>query len=79
MIAVFPDFISALPKQLRSAGAAHVKGTNYADALKRGGLDGISLVEASMKVFEGAARFAEWLQTKVLNIEEDKPPPMPLE
>lgn len=63
-------------QQLRSAGAVHGKETDYADALRRGRLDGLSLVSASMKVFEGTVRFVEWLQAKALNIKEDKPSPI---
>ncbi|HEV2047116.1 MAG TPA: hypothetical protein VGQ95_11020 [Chthoniobacterales bacterium] len=63
-------------QQLRSAGAAHGKGSNYAAALKRAGLDGLSLVDASMKIFQGAVAFVTWLQVKVLNIQDDGPPPI---
>jgi hypothetical protein len=55
-------------QQLRSTGAAHVKGTNYKEALKRGGLNGLSLIDASMKVFQGTINFIQWLQTNVLKI-----------
>lgn len=51
-------------QQLRSAGAAHGKGTNYTEALKRGKLEGLSMVDASMKVFQGAVSFVEWIQTQ---------------
>src|ERR1700689_5088643 len=36
-------------QNLRSGGAAHAKGSNYTKALKQSGLDGLPLVEASMK------------------------------
>jgi hypothetical protein len=55
-------------QQLRSTGAAHVKGTNYKEALKRSGLNGLSLIDASMKVFQGTINFIRWLQTNVLKI-----------
>ena len=53
---------------LRSTGAAHGKGTNYEKALKRGGLEGLPLIDASMKVFQGTVNFVQWVQTKVLKI-----------
>jgi hypothetical protein len=55
-------------QQLRSTGAAHVKGTNYKEALKRSGLEGLSLIDASMKVFQGTVNFIQWVQTKILKI-----------
>lgn len=55
-----------LVQELRSTGAAHSKGGNYKDALKKAGLDRLPLVEASMKVFAGTADFIEWLNTDVL-------------
>jgi hypothetical protein len=58
-------------QQLRSTGAAHVKGTNYKEALKRSGLNGLSLIDASMKVFQGTINFIQWLQTNVLKIALD--------
>lgn len=65
-------------QQLRSAGAAHGKGSNYAVALARAGLDGLSLVDASMKISRGAVTFVTWLQTEVLDIQDDGPPPIEL-
>jgi len=55
-------------QRLRSTGAAHVKGLNYKEALKRSGLEGLSLIDASIRVFRGTVTFLEWLQTKVLKI-----------
>jgi hypothetical protein len=61
---------------LRSGGAAHKKGENYISALKRGGIEGIALVDASMKVFQGAVDFVEWMLKEVLHIVDDGPPPL---
>lgn len=61
---------------MRSAGAAHKKGENYAAALKRGGIDGVALVDASMKLFQGAVDFIEWMLKDVLQIADDGPPPL---
>ena len=55
-------------QQLRSTGAAHGKGTNYEKTLKRSGLEGLSLIDRSLKVFHGAVNFVQWVQTKVLKI-----------
>lgn len=63
-------------QNLRSAGAAHGKGEKYVVALKRGGLEGMSLVDASMKVFQGAVNFIEWLRTDALKIPDEGPPPL---
>jgi hypothetical protein len=63
-------------QNLRSAGAVHIKGENYAAAIKRGGLEGLSLVDASLRVFRGAASFLEWIQTHVLKIQDTGPPPL---
>jgi hypothetical protein len=63
-------------QDLRSTGAAHIKGENYADALKKAGLGGLSFVDASMKVFQGAVDFVEWIRTNVLKIENRGPPPL---
>lgn len=63
-------------QQLRSAGAAHGKGSNYSVALTRAGLDDLSLVDASMKLFQGAVSVLTWLQTRVLDIQDDRPPPI---
>ena len=63
-------------QSLRSAGAAHKKGAKYTAALKRGGLDGLPLVEASMKVFQGVVDFISWMRTDVLQIADDGPPPL---
>ena len=62
-------------QSLRSAGAAHGKGEEYVAAMKRGGLQGLSLVDASMKVFQGAVNFVEWLRSEVLQITDSRPPP----
>ena len=61
---------------LRSTGAAHVKGEQYTGAMKRGGLEGLSLVDASMKVFQGAVNFLQWARSAVLKVEESGPPPL---
>ena len=61
---------------LRSAGAAHKKGEKYTAALKRGAVEGMPLVDASMKVFQGAVDFLEWIHTHVLQIADDGPPPL---
>jgi hypothetical protein len=58
-------------QNLRSAGAVHAKGEEYAVAIKRGGLEKRSLVDASMKVFQGAVDFVEWVRNKVLEIEDE--------
>ena len=63
-------------QNLRSAGAAHKKGEKYTAALKRGGLEGMPLVDASMKVFQGAIDFIEWTRKHVLQITDDGPPPI---
>ena len=63
-------------QNLRSAGAAHKKGKRYAAALKRGGLEGMPLVDASMKIFQGAVDFIDWTRKDVLHITEDGPPPL---
>lgn len=63
-------------QQLRSAGAAHGKGSNYLAAMKHGQLDGLSLVDASMRVFQGAVNFMDWVRTDVLKIEDTGPPPI---
>jgi hypothetical protein len=77
----FPDAPSRVEplrviQALRSAGAAHKKGENYPAALKRGGIDGMALVDASMKVFQGAVNFLEWTRSEVLQIADDGPPPL---
>src|ERR1700693_999150 len=61
-------------QRLRSAGAAHVKGSNSTAALERGGLTGLSLVDASLKVFQGSVNFIEWIRREVLKIEDTGPP-----
>jgi hypothetical protein len=48
-------------QSLRSAGAAHAKGTRYAEAMERTGLQGRPLIEASMALFHGAVAFVEGL------------------
>lgn len=63
-------------QQLRSAGAAHGKGTNYLVAMKRGRLERLSLVDASMKVLQGSVNFIEWVRSEVLKIEDTGPPPV---
>jgi hypothetical protein len=63
-------------QQLRSAGAAHGKGSNYTSALKRGGLEGLPLVDGSMKLFQGAVDFVEWMRRRVLEINDTGPPPL---
>jgi hypothetical protein len=63
-------------QNLRSAGAAHTKGEQYAAAMKRGGLLGLPLVDASMKVFQGAVTFVEWVRNDVLEIKDPGPPPL---
>jgi len=63
-------------QNLRSAGMAHGKGDRYAAALKRGGLEALPLVDASMKVFQGGVDFIEWVRTDVLKIEDTGPPPL---
>ncbi len=63
-------------QNLRSAGAAHAKGEPYAAAIKRGGLEGLSLVDASLTVFQGAVNFLQWMRTSVLEVEETGPPPL---
>jgi hypothetical protein len=63
-------------QSLRSAGAAHKKGEKYSAALQRGGLEGLPLVEASMKVFQGAVNFIGWMRTDVLQIADAAPPPL---
>jgi hypothetical protein len=63
-------------QNLRSAGAAHTKGDEYVSAMKRGGLEGLSLVDASMKVFQGAVNFVEWVQSEVLKIKDTGPQPL---
>ena len=60
-------------QQLRSAGAAHGKGANYAAAMRRGELVGLSLVDASMKVFQGAVAFITWIGAMVLKMPAPKP------
>jgi hypothetical protein len=61
---------------LRSAGAAHPKGEKYAAAIKRGDLEKLPLVDASMKVFQGAVNFIDWVRSDVLTIKESGPPPL---
>jgi hypothetical protein len=63
-------------QNLRSTGAAHGKGENYTNTLTRGGLEALSLVDASIKVFQGAVDFIEWVRTDVLKIEDTGPPPL---
>jgi hypothetical protein len=63
-------------QNLRSAGAAHTKGEQYAAAMKRGGLLGLPLVDASMKVFQGAVTFVEWVRNDILEIKDTGPPPL---
>ena len=43
-------------------------------ALKRGAVERMPLVDASMKVFQGAVDFLEWIHTDVLQIADDGPP-----
>ena len=63
-------------QQLRSAGAAHGKGANYAAAMRRGELVGLSLVGASMKVFQGAVAFITWIGAMVLKMPAPEPWPI---
>lgn len=63
-------------QSLRSAGAAHKKGEKYTAALRRGAVEGMPLVDASMQVFQGAVDFIEWTLRHVLQIADEGPPPL---
>ena len=63
-------------QSLRSGGAVHKKGEKYAAALKRAAVEGMPLVEASVKVFQGAIDFLEWMRSVVLQIADEGPPPL---
>jgi hypothetical protein len=63
-------------QSLRSAGTAHKKGEKYTAAVKRGGIEGLPLVDASMKIFQGAVDFIDWMRKAVLQITDDGPPPL---
>ncbi|MBI3850224.1 MAG: hypothetical protein HY298_08030 [Verrucomicrobia bacterium] len=53
-------------QELRSKGSAHRKSSEYEVVLKRAGLKGLPVVDASMKIFAGAVEFIEWLKVNVL-------------
>jgi hypothetical protein len=63
-------------QNLRSGGAAHKKGEKYAAGLRRGGVEGMPLVDASIKLFQGAVDFIEWTRKHVLQIKDEGPPPL---
>jgi hypothetical protein len=50
--------------------AAHAKGSNYTKTLKQSGLDGLPIIEASIKIFTGVVEFIEWLKMDVLKNNE---------
>jgi hypothetical protein len=63
-------------QNLRSAGAAHKKGEKYTAALRRGGVEGMPLVDASIKLFQGAVDLIEWTRKHALQIKDDGAPPL---
>jgi len=65
-----------LIQNLRSACAAHTKGDRYRAAIKSGGLEGLLLVEASMKAFQNAVNFVEWVRSEALEIKDTRPSPL---
>ena len=63
-----------LIQNLRSTCSANTKGDNYTAALRRADLEELPLVEASGPIFQGIVNFLDWIQLKVLEIEDGGPP-----